>query len=199
MLHLVIDLPAPTRMARVHVLLRLLVAAVLGSASYSIGWPGGFVYLAVPAISAVLISQHRAERFLDRDARLLTKVYGWFMAFHAYMGLLTDQFPLDGDERPVRYEGEPRAAPSVGGALLRIVTSLLLVVVLCFIGMLSAIVWVISAISILFVGRYPRPLFDFQCGVLKLQGQALVYHASLVDEYPRISLDLGPTPRAAAA
>lgn len=188
MMHLAIDLAPPLQMSRVNVLLRFLLAGAVGVVTGVLGWPCGLLYLGVPVVSAVLLSQHRSERFLTRDARILARVYGWLMGFHAFMGLLTDRFPLDADREPVHYEGETTGTPTVGSAMLRILTSIPIAIVLALIAIGSALVWLVSASSILLAGRYPRACFELQYGVLKLQGQALAYHASLVDAYPRVTL-----------
>lgn len=192
-----IDLPGPAAMSRAHLLLRLLIAMAVGGLANAIGWPGGVLYFALPAIAAVLVAQHGAARFFERDAPRLTRVLGWIVGFHAYMGLLTDRFPLAAPDEPVRYEGEPQGAPTVGSAVLRVLTTIPAAIVLWVLSLLSCIVWVLAAVAILFVQHYPRSWFDFQCGVLRFAARVLAYHASLVATYPPIKVDLGPTvPRA---
>lgn len=196
-LDLEIDLPGPAAMSRVHLLLRLLIAMALGGIANAIGWPGGFLYFALPAVAAILLAQHGPTRFFEGDAPVVARVLGWIIGFHAYMGLLTDRFPLAAPDEPVRFAGAPHGSPTVGSAVLRVLTTIPAVLVLWVLSILSCIVWVLAAIAILFAQRYPRSWFDFQCGVLRFAARVLAYHASLVATYPPIKIDLGPTlPRA---
>lgn len=196
---LVIDLEPPARMSRVHLLVRLLLAVTLGTVANAVGWSGAFVYFALPALAALLISQRGVEVYARDDARPITRVLGWLMGFHAYMGLLTDRFPLAAADEPVRYQGSPHTSASVGTAVLRVVTSIPLAFVLALLGIVAWVLWVLAVVAILFAERYPRSWFDVQCGILRFQGRMLAYHASLVDEYPRLWIDVGPNPRATAA
>jgi len=196
-LDLEIDLPGPATMSRAHLLLRLLIAIALGGLANAVGWPGGVLYFALPAVVAVLIAQHGAPRFFERDAPVVTRVLSWVMGFHAYMGLLTDHFPLAAADEPVRYEGVPEGTPTVGSAVLRVVMTIPAVIVLWLLSIASCIVWVLAAIAILAVQHYPRSWFDFQCGVLRFAARVFAYHGSLVSTYPPIKVEAGPSlPRA---
>ena len=56
---------------------------------------------------------------------------------------------------------------------------------------LIALLAVISAISLLVTGRYPRPLFDFLMGLNRWCYRVLVYVVLMTDEYPPFRLDTG--------
>jgi len=198
-LDLVIDLEAPPRFKRIGLLLRLLIAIAAGSVLHAVGWPGGLLYFALPALAAVLISQHTASGYFTRDAPTLTRVLSWLVGFHAYMGLVSDRFPLAAPDEPVRFEGEPRGTPTLGAALARLVYSLPALIVLWLLSIVSSVLWLLAAVAILFVEHYPPSWWRFQCGVLRFGARLLVYHASLVDETPPLRVDLGPTPHVAAA
>lgn len=198
-LDLVIDLEAPPRISRASLLLRLLILIALGGVVDAIGWPGSIPYFALPALAAVLISQHGAAGYLERDAPILVRVLSWLVGFHAYLGFITDRFPLAAPDEPVRLAGEPRGTPTLGTAVARIVSSLPALIVLWLLSIVGAVLWVLAAIAILVTEHYPASWWRFQCGVLRFGARLLVYHASLADEWPPLRVELGPSPRAAAA
>src|SRR4051812_18476224 len=115
------------------------------------------------------------------------------MSLYAYLGLLTDRFPVRHSAEAVQLEVTPSGQPTPSSALLRIVYSLPVALLLWLLGLASGVVWVIASICVLISERYPRSLFEFQCGVLRFHGRFLAYHASLVDTYPPLVLDFGPT------
>lgn len=188
-LDLTIDLEAPPRISRVSLLLRLLIAIALGGVLKAVGWPGSILYFALPALAAVLISQHTAAGYFTKDAPTLVRVLGWIVGFHAYMGLVTDRFPFGAADEPVRLEGEPRGTPTLGSAVARILFTAPLAIVLWLLSIVSAIIWLLAAISVLFVEHYPASWWRFQVGVLRFGARTLVYHASLADRWPPITVD----------
>jgi hypothetical protein len=193
-----IDLPHPTQLSRAQLLVRLLILLATGGAARLIGWPGTLLYFGLPALAAILVAQHGPTRYLATDAPRILGVLDWLLAFVAYMELLTDEFPLGGP-RPVRYDFQPSGTPTVGSAVLRIVTSIPAAFVLALLGFVSAIVTLLAAIAILFTRHYPRSWFDFQCGVLRVYARVLAYHTSLTDQYPTFTFHATPTLPAARA
>jgi hypothetical protein len=173
----------PERFAPAHLVIRLLLLIGVSTLAGSHGWPGLFVYMGLPAISGILISEHGGRGYLDRDAPGLIRVLHWLVGLYAYMALLTDRFPTGSDDA-IRLEVVPSGEPTVGSAVTRIVTSLPALLALWVLGLLGFFVWIIAAVFVVVSRHYPDGLFDFQCGVLRFHARFLAWHASLTDRYP---------------
>lgn len=195
----IIELSAPTRLSRAHLLVRLLIGAATAGVAHVMGWPGALLYLGLPALAAIRISQVGGERYLHHDVPRVTRVLSWILGAYAYLALLTDRFPGDAPDEPVRFVALPAGQPAVQSAVLRVFTSIPAILFLAVVGFLGSVVWLGAAIGVLIAGRYPRSWFAFQCGVLRCHARWVGYHASITDRYPPFTLALGPTePRAAA-
>ena len=79
-------------------------------------------------------------------------------------------------------------SPTVGSALLRILKAIPSALVLALLGLVSSIVWLIAAVSILLTDTYPARLWKFQYAVTGWQAHLLAYLASLVEPYPPFTL-----------
>jgi hypothetical protein len=185
----VFDVGYPQRFARVQVVLRVVIVVLVAVIGIPFGW---ILYLGFPVLAAVLISQKDGARYLAEDGLRVTGWLSWVVAVIAYMWMLTDRLPGSG-EQTVRFEVERSGGPTVGSALLRIVTAIPSAFVLALLMFVSAIVWVVAAVWILIEETYPESLFRFQRGVVRWTARLLAYLASLVDSYPPFSLAAGPS------
>lgn len=179
-----IEVEAPAKFKRVQLLVRLLVLVAIGMIHES--GPGlfGLVYFLLPVVAAVLITQRGGTGYHERDAPWLVSVLEWVLGFYAYMLFVTDTFPLDKRERALRLHVDLDGHPSVGSALARLLASLPQLVVLFFVGIVSAVVSVIGAIGILLFETYPDALRSFQHEVVAWLARLFAYHGSLVQKYP---------------
>ncbi len=186
------DVERPSEFRRVHVFLRLALLVVIGW----IGHPFGLLWLGIPVVAAILVSQKGGQRYLDENGPMVTRVLSWILAVVAYLALLTDRLP-GGDEDPVRFEVERSGSPTVGSALLRILYAIPSLIVLALLVFAGAIVWVIAVVLVLVNERNPESLWRFLRGIVRWEACLFVYLASLVDRHPPFRLETGPVSPAA--
>jgi hypothetical protein len=183
-----IDAISPPRFDRVQLLLRVVIAIVLGWFGFTAGWLACVLFALLPLIAAVAISSRGRDAYLKELAPPLWATLGWLLELSAYMLLLVDRFPVDGGRSivtEVRYTGQP----TTGSALARLVTSLPSGIVLSLLWCVSIVLWVVAALAVLLGVAIPRSIHAFQRGVLRWQGRLVAYHASFVAEYPPWSFD----------
>lgn len=181
------DVVRPERWDRVQVLLRLLIFVALAFVGFRLGWFFAALYLALPVIAAVLISQRGSEAYLQGPGAQILQVLRWWDAALAYLGFVTDRFPTSTEDlATARLDAWPDGTPTVGTALMRLVTSLPEVLLLFVLSWVSAIVWIIAAVAVLFTEQVPDFAWRFQRYFVALQARLLVYHASLIEQYPPI-------------
>ena len=184
------DVERPAKMARVHVVLRVLIVVVASSVTGNFGGLG-LVYLLFPVAAAVLVSQKDGARYLAEDGERVTRWVAFVVGVLAYIAMLTDELP-GGGRTPVRVEIQRSGTPTAGSALLRILYAIPSALVLALIGIASWVVWIIAAISVLINETYPEGLWRFQRGVVRWEARLLGYIASLAEPYPPFSFDTGP-------
>ena len=195
----VFDITRPEKFERPQVFLRILILIIVSIVTVELGWIFGLVYLLVPVLAAILISNRGTLRFVEEEGPRITGWLRWLVAFYAYLIILTDRFPTEGPGEIVRFEVRAGGSPTIGSALLRLIYSIPSAFVFLLLGIVSVIVWLIAAVMVLMQESYPEGLYNFQRGVLRWEARLLGYHASLVEEYPPFALDMEATEEAAPA
>jgi hypothetical protein len=176
----------PERSRRIHVLVRLVLCFALGALGAGRLW--GVAYLAAPAVVALVVLQRGAGRYLAEDAPRVARGLRWLAGALAYLSLLTDAPPAAAPG-PVELGIEPTGRPTVGSALLRLVTSLPALLLVALIQIVAMVCWIVGALCILVVARLPSALADFLTLALRLELRLMAYHLSLVDAYPALAED----------
>jgi Domain of unknown function (DUF4389) len=174
----------PPVFQRAHVLLRVALLVVVGW----IGHPIGLLWLGLPVIAAILVSQKSGQRYLDEDGPTVTRALNWILDLVAYLALLTDELPGRG-EHPARFQVDRSGPPTAGSALLRILYAIPSLIVLAILTFVGGIVWVIAVVLVLVDEKYPESLWRFLLGLVRWEACLLAYLASLVDSYPPFTLE----------
>jgi hypothetical protein len=191
------DIDRPERYDRTQIAIRLLILIVLSILAGSMGWIHGLLYLGLPVVAAILISQKGARQFHAESEQNVTMWLRYAIAFYAYMGLLTDKLPNEDPRQTLRFNVVPDGEPTPGNVLLRIITAIPHAIVLAILGIVAVILGIIGAISILVGETMPEGIFNFLRGYVRWEARVYAYMAGLVQEYPPFALDTGPESAAA--
>ena len=95
---------------------------------------------------------------------------------------------------PVDIRGDLSAPPERGWWLIKWLLALPHYIILVFLLVAFVVVWVVAFFAILFTGKYPKSLFDFNTGVLRWGWRVAFYSygALATDKYPPFSLKPDP-------
>jgi hypothetical protein len=173
------------RLDRLQVLVRILILALL--AATGIAW-GVVVYLLLPTVATLRLSSLGAERYLREDGPRLMKAGRVLLALSAFVLFLVDRFSLEPADEVIGYDAPVGGNPTVGSALLRLLTSLPATILLALLGCLANLTWLIAAVSALIWERVPAVVIHFHTILLRWEARLFAYHASLIPEFPGIEL-----------
>jgi hypothetical protein len=180
-----LEVSSPPVFDRIQLLVRLAIGIALGWLGVTLGWLWCLLFFALPVIAASVVSTRGADFYMQKTAPRLWAGLTWLLAFSGYMLLVTDRVPIDDDR--VHTELRMTGRPSVGTSLARLVMSIPSAIALCFVGIVSCVLWVIAFFAILVTGTVPASILEFQTGYLRWQARLVAFHASLVEEYPPFS------------
>jgi hypothetical protein len=181
-----LDVERPPVFQRAHVFLRVGLLVIIGW----IGHPVGLLWLGLPLVAAIVVSQKGGQRYLEEDGPTVTRALNWILDLIAYLAMLTDKLPGRG-EHPVRFQVDRSGSATVGSALLRLLYAIPSLIVLAILTFVGAIVWVIAVVLVLVDEKYPDSLWRFLLGIVRWEACLLAYLASLVDRYPPFALETG--------
>lgn len=186
------EIERPQVFDRSHVLIRIAVLAVVGLIVH----PVGLLWLGLPVVAAILISQKGGQRYLSEDGPTVTRALNWIVDLVAYVALLTDSLPSR-DGHAVRFEVERSGSPTTRSALMRILYAIPSVIGLAIVTWVGTIVWFFAMVLVFFRGTYPESWWHFLYGIVGWEARVVAYLASLVDRYPPFTLATGPVSPAA--
>jgi hypothetical protein len=183
----------PARYVRVQLLIRILAFIVLGIVGLSLGLLFWAAYVGLAVFAAARLSGGTdPAAYLATDGPRILRALSWFAAICAWFGLVTDRLPDRSPEEIVRLEIEPSGRPTVGSALVRLVTGLPSAFVLWLLGIIGWFVWLWAAICVLVNERVGDGAYRYLTGLQRWTVRLLAYQASLVAAYPPFSFEETP-------
>ncbi|TAK62715.1 MAG: DUF4389 domain-containing protein [Dehalococcoidia bacterium] len=185
------DIQQPSHYDRTQIAIRILIIIVGSILVGAVGWVHGALYLAIPVLAAILISQKGAQTYFAESEQNMAMWLRYIIAAYAYLGLLTDKLPNEDPSQTLRFELVPSGEPTPGGVLLRIITAIPHYIVLAILGVVAAVLILVAAIMILVNETFPSGIYDFLRGYLRWEARVLAYLAGFVQDYPPFVFDTG--------
>jgi hypothetical protein len=145
--------------------------------------------LTIPPLLMILFRQKYPRWWFDWNVELLR----FSNRIAVYLALMDDHYPSTDEQQSVSLEVAYPDAKEGLNRWLPLVKWLLAIPHFIIVGLLTVVAFfavVIAWFTILFTGRYPRPLFNFVLGVMRWGNRVIGYAVILVtDEYPPFRLN----------
>lgn len=185
----------PQHLARVQLAARLIAFLALGLVGISFGTIFLIAFLVLPVYAASRAGA--GETYLAQDGPRVLRAIRWLAAICGWAGLVTDRLPGRSPDEAVHVRIDPGASapPTMGSAMLRVLTGIPSAIVLALAGVIGVFVWIWAAFSILFVERVAAGAFEYLAGLQRWSIRLLAYQGSLVDDYPPFSFQESPPDR----
>jgi hypothetical protein len=160
-----------------------------------------FAILWIVAFFAILFTGRYPRSIFDFNVGVMR--WTWRVEFYTYSALGTDKYPPftyeARDDYPATLDVEYPESLSRGKVLVKwwllAIPQYLIVAVFAGgaygVGLVGVLV-LISAVALLFTGRYPRSIFDLVMGVNRWCWRVVAYAVLMTDDYPPFRLDQGP-------
>jgi hypothetical protein len=172
-----------------------------------------YVVLSVVALMAILVTARYPRAIFDFNVGVLR--WSWRVAYYAYSGLGTDQYPPFSLREISTYPAhlEVEYPDDLSRGLVLVKWWLLAIPHYLVVGILAGAGWyvardgdvidarngggligilvLVAAVVLLFTGRYPRSIFEFVLGLNRWVLRVAAYASLMTDKYPPFRLDLG--------
>jgi hypothetical protein len=143
--------------------------------------------LSVPPVLMILFRKKYPKWWFDWNLALSRFNY----RVSAYISLLRDEYPSTDEEQSVHLDmvyPEAQAQLRRGLPLVKWFLAMPHWVIIYFLGIAACVCMIIAWFVILFTGRYPKALFDFEVGVMRWGLRVEAYACLLItDKYPPFS------------
>ena len=173
---------------RVHVAIRVAILFVL----WILGWLLSLVYLAIPVLAAIQISQKGKDTYFAEAEQGMASWLRWLAGLFSYQLVLTDKLPNEDMTSVMRFQVTPVGDSTAGHVLLRIILAIPHAFVLGLLGIVAGLLALVAAIMVLVQEKYPQGIFDFNRGYMRWNARMYGYLAGFSDQYPPFALDTGP-------
>ena len=176
-----IDYPESSN--RLTTFFRLILAIPMFVLAWGVTYAQGFIF--IPTLLMILFRRKYPRWWFD----FMLEVLRFTARINAYVGLMQDPYPSTDEDQSVHLDVE---YPENLNRFLPLVKWLLAIphyIVLIVLGIISLVVTIIAWFAILFTGRFPRSLFDFNLGVSRWGARVSAYAFELMtDRYPPFRL-----------